>query len=212
MCQEEHTNKFKDCRVYGGKSVDRIIWERTSIFKQDEQDVSITFKDKEIITFNKGKNTSKLSKSRAVCIGFNPAKSEEEVDTTNKRLIKMLWDDYDGYTLLNLYPQVTPKADQCDLSLTENQESVKRIAQTIRETHETVILFWGRSACLDDEIKQALVERVGSELPTKITVSKNRDKKNEDDKEELFTHPGAINGTYLLEFDNNRIEPSYRIV
>ena len=57
------------------------------------------YKFKEEIDFI-GENDEK---PYAICIGLNPAKAQEELDVTNKRLINLLQNNYSGYYLFNIY-------------------------------------------------------------------------------------------------------------
>ena len=182
---------YSDCDIDSTRKVDRVVWSYT--------DNGNTFKDEEIIEFQKDEKEKTMKK--AICIGYNPAQCEKKLDTTNKRLAKMLWEDYDGYTLKNLYTQVTPDAATCDLSLAGNNDSINEIAARIESEEDTIILFWGCTAVVYNMIIGALEKREkkktshnGSCFRTMYTKGKNRN------GEEIFIHPGSQDGTKLADF------------
>lgn len=85
---------------------------------------------------------------RSICIGFNPAKAEEEIDTTNKRLITLLWNQYNGYNLLNLYPEITDNKNQIDLGDKENIEFLEKLIKELEIETRDIILFFGRTTAI----------------------------------------------------------------
>ena len=179
----------------------RIYWSKKVVQEDVQENVEYTFKYKEEISFIK---ESSLSKT-AVCIGYNPAKAEDEIDTTNKRLIDLLWDDYDGYILYNFYPQVSSDKDTCNLDLEENENFIHLLSEVIKKEESDIILFWGRSVNIDKKIKLAIEARLRNNKVLKITTFKNE-----------FKHPGAHGGCVLKELKSGDTyihkQTTYRIV
>ena len=177
--------------------VHRIYWSKEEV----HEDVEYTFKYKEKISFIKENSLSKT----AVCIGYKPAKAEDEIDTTNKRLIDLLWDDYDGYILYNLYPQVSSDKNTCNLDLEENEDFIPILSEVIEKEEADIILFWGRSVNIDKKIKLAIEARLRNNKVLKITTFKNE-----------FKHPGAHGGCVLKELKSGDTyihkQTTYRIV
>lgn len=158
---------------------------------------NLEFKYKEEISFvKKGDTTEK----NAICIGYNPAKASEEIDTTNKRLIDLLWSDYDGYLLLNLYPQISTNQDTCYPEIDENAFFEDVIIGMLEEDSRDIILFWGRTAVVTESICEAIRKRIDKGLLLKMTVH--------DDK---FTHPGSNSDIQLKDIKNENIHTSYRL-
>lgn len=116
---------------------------------------SYSFKYQEEIDFIGSTNNKK-----AICVGFNPAKAEKNIiDVTNKRLINSLWGLYSGYTLVNIYPQISPTKDECDTTLQENTDFECKLLQFLRDKKEDIILFFGRTTTITDDFKELIVEK-----------------------------------------------------
>lgn len=165
--------------------VHRIYWSKD----KTHENVRYSFKYKEVINFIKESNSTKRL---AICIGYNPAKAGDKIDTTNKRLIDILWNEYDGYTLYNLYPQVSSDKNTCNLDLEENESFIPIVSEVIEKEEFDVILFWGRSVNIDEKIKLAIETRLHNNKVLKITTFENQ-----------FIHPGAHGGCVLKELKSD---------
>jgi len=77
---------YDNCKGQKEKKVSRILYL--------DNEKKPKYKFKETISFLK----KQLSNRKAICIGVNPAKAEEKIDVTNKRLISLLWDNVDSNT------------------------------------------------------------------------------------------------------------------
>lgn len=128
---------------------------------------------------------------RAICIGFNPAKAEEEIDTTNKRLITLLWNEYNGYNLLNLYPEITDNKNQIDLGDKENIEFLEKLIKELEIETRDIILFFGRTTVIPDALKDFLLNN-NTKNNIMITVHNGE-----------FTHPGSNAKIDIINFNKN---------
>lgn len=154
----------------------------------------IQFKYKEIIKFIKDKkDNGKYPK--AICIGYNPAKASKDIDETNKRLIKCLWETYDEYLLVNLFPQVSSDKTTCIPDLKENVEFCNVIIDILKNDDRDVILFWGRTVSISEELFNAINNRIDNELPLKMTTYGGR-----------FIHPGAIGKVELNDVTKGNLK------
>lgn len=176
---------------------------------------NFSFKYKEKITFlekydknNKRKEIKTKANKTAICIGYNPAAANDELDMTNKRLIDLLWDEYDGYLLVNLFPQITDKKDECDLDLADNLEFSKVVENILKNNNEDIILFWGRTTVIPQGIYEAIIYRLTSP-------------QHDQGKKRLrmtvhgiygFTHPASNAGISLQNVDVGNIIETYKIV
>lgn len=91
---------FGTCRI---KHVNRTI--------EVDDEKNPKYKYLGLLEFSSPKVVNKF----AICIGFNPAKAEEEIDMTNKRIINVLQNEYSGYFLLNIFPELTKKSSEVNL-------------------------------------------------------------------------------------------------
>lgn len=159
---------------------------------------NLEFKYKEEISFDKEKN-EKAGK-KAICIGYNPAKASKKIDTTNKRLIDLLWSDYDEYLLLNLYPQISTDQDTCYPEIDENANFEEVITEMLEKDSRDIILFWGRTTVFTESICEAIKKRIKKKLPLKMTVHQGK-----------FTHPGSNADIQLQDIKEENILTSYRL-
>ena len=99
-----------------------------------------------------------LGESNKVCvvIGFNPAESDvNEFDGTNNKIYACLKEKYGSYILINLYPQVSKTKDEWDEG---DEEDAKfgpvliKLLETLLDAKEDVLVFWGRSVGVDEQI------------------------------------------------------------
>lgn len=104
-----------------------------------------TQKFEEQLTWDSTKNTY------VICIGFNPAKADKQIDLTNRMLIKKIkednqfFTDVGGYILLNLFSRIAKKKREISLkssSLCEACEAIVRFLLFYPSV--PVILFFGR--------------------------------------------------------------------
>ena len=122
----------------------------------DSLESNVDLKYKEVIEFVK---TDKISKT-AICIGYNPAKASEKIDTTNKRLIDCLWNNYDGYRLINLFPQVSTDKTTCITDLEDNVKFCNVIINILTNEKDDIILFWGRTVAINKDLYDAIIKRI----------------------------------------------------
>lgn len=183
--KDYRTIKYPNCKAHIEKdyNVSRIL------FVDNEDDSKYKFREE--ITFL---NSRISADKRAVCIGYNPAKAEEEIDRTNKRLIKLLWDYYNGYDLYNLYPEVTDNKNQVNLEDSENIEFLNKLIEKIVKDERDIILFFGRTTVIPKAFEEFLLRKSVSDN-IKITVHNGE-----------FTHPGSNAQIDLMDFDVNFLE------
>ena len=183
--KDYRTIKYPNCKAHIEKdyNVSRIL------FVDNEDDPKYKFREE--ITFLNNRITAD---KRAVCIGYNPAKAEEEIDRTNKRLIKLLWDYYNGYDLYNLYPEVTDNKNQVNLEDSENIEFLNKLIEKIAKDKRDIILFFGRTTVIPKAFKEFLSRKPVSNN-IKITVHNGE-----------FTHPGSNAQIDLMDFDVDFLE------
>lgn len=140
-----------------------------------------------------------------VAIGFNPATADVNyVDDTNHKIITQLkQEEYGSYILLNLYPQVSKdkKHWQDDDGEDEKYEPVLyQIIDDIIASNEHVLIFWGRSVAISEELNiklKALIEQ----NRLFITVKKGT---------EYHYHPARVS-IEIKQADDNTLTPSYTI-
>lgn len=159
---------------------------------------SFDFKFKEYIKFQKG--TINQCDNEAVCIGYNPAKASLSLDVTNKRLIDLLWNNFSGYLLINLYPQVSTNKCSCIPDLDENKNFSEVIVEILKKDKREIIIFWGRSVLIDENIKDAIENRIQLNLPLKRTTHNGK-----------FTHPASNADIKLEDVTLDRIRNSFHI-
>lgn len=177
-----------------GHKVKRKLVTKSKYVKELEKDIEFKYKEK--ILFQKLNNKGKT----AICIGYNPAKSCEDIDITNKRLIECLWEDYDGYELVNLYPQVSSDKTTCINDLDENYNFINVIVDIIENDEKDIILFWGRTLSLSDELYNAICNRLDKHLTLKMTTHNNK-----------FTHPGANSAIEIKKCSKENLKTSHNI-
>ena len=101
---------------------------------------------------------TKLGSSDKVCvaIGFNPAEFDvNEFDGTNNKICTCLKEKYGSYILINLYPQVSKTKDEWDEGDEEDAKFAPvliKLLETILDSKEDVLVFWGRSVGVDEQI------------------------------------------------------------
>ena len=107
-------------------------------------------------------------KHKCVAIGFNPATIDvNEIDKTNEKIIDKLKEKgYGGYILLNLSPQCsTSKKEWCD----NDDEDLKyfpcfiKILKIISKKSINVLIFWGRTVAIKDDIYNILQKIIKTE-------------------------------------------------
>ena len=119
--------------LFGTCDINRVL---RTVEVDDEKNPKYKFQ--ELVEFSNPKVENKF----AICIGFNPAKAEEEMDTTNKRIINALQNEYSGYILLNIYPEITEKASDIDLDDNVNSDFFKDLVKQVDNySSYDVILF-----------------------------------------------------------------------
>lgn len=133
------------------------IYRKLNVDNQNKYKELLLFSDekcwspKEIVStkfdkFEKSKNNLKL----AICLGYNPAMANKSIDRTNQKLIKMLLEKkYDGYYLVNLYSEITAKANQCHIDEGIRKTNIEFLNDffSIHKTND-VVIFFGKSATL----------------------------------------------------------------
>lgn len=154
---------------YKGEFVSRVLWA--------DNEEKPKYKYAEKITFKESQDGK-----YAICIGLNPAKARKELDTTNKRIIKLLKEEYKGYWLLNMFPEITSNAKEIHLEEKENIEFCDKINTILM--HEDfsdldIVLFFGRSFCIPAEFAKSLREFC---VTRQVYMTCH---------EGEFTHPGA---------------------
>lgn len=138
----------------------------------------------------------------AICIGLNPAAAEEKLDVTNQRLVKLLNQEYKGYFLFNIYPEITDNKKQLNFDDNENIGFVSILKNILNEeqySHLDVILFFGRTLVIPKDFVDLLQE-----------WHKNRRIYITSHKEE-FTHPGANADIQKISFEINYLKNSTSI-
>ena len=145
------------------------------------------YKYKEVLTFSKPLIEYE---KYAVCIGFNPAKAEKDLDVTNKRLINALQHTYSGYILLNIYPEITSTATEVNFDDPENQNNLKRLLNYIEvlDKEMDIIVFFGSSYSICEELYNTLLSLAHTNRLIK-TTNKNKD----------FRHPSSIGSVDLVK-------------
>ena len=129
-------------------------------------------------------------KTYAICIGFNPAKAEKDLDDTNKRLIDALKDRYRGYYLFNLHPKI--ESDQADIK-TIDVQFVKYVCRKINcedLKKLDIVLFFGRLAIIPDVFVKYL-KKAASKRRRKVYLTAHGDE---------FTHPSSNSSIELQKF------------
>ena len=97
----------------------------------------------------------------AICIGLNPAAAEEKLDVTNQRLVKLLNQEYNGYFLFNIYPEITDNKKQLNFDDVENIEFVNILKNILNEEKYSdldIILFFGRTLVIPKDFVDLLYE------------------------------------------------------
>ena len=146
------------------------------------------YKFKEEIDFI-GENNKK---PYAICIGLNPAKAQEELDDTNKRLIDLLQNDYSGYYLFNIYPEITPTPEGINKGDKENSEflnKLKRLLKKRKYKKKDIVLFFGRTLYIPNSFVELI--KKWSRHKRRIYITCHKDE---------FIHPGANTDLELKEF------------
>ncbi|MBI2657249.1 DUF1643 domain-containing protein [Candidatus Woesearchaeota archaeon] len=105
-------------------------------------------------------------------LGINPSTATDvDFDTTIKKVKKFsLFNKFNGWIVLNIYPQRAKKPDKLDDSLNETQhiENIKEITEIIsRYKHPTIWAAWGNTILKRYYLKKCLVE-----IKNSISMSK----------------------------------------
>lgn len=171
MSNKDWKNKEYKSNAYGNYEVERTLY----IDVEDNP----KYKFMEEIKFTSNNN----GKNYAICIGLNPAKAEKELDATNNRLISLLSEDYGGYYLFNIYPEITENTSQINLEDKKNIEFVNELKEILKEDKYTeldIILFFGRTLIIPDEFIELIQQFMQDQKNVYITVHNGE-----------FTHPGS---------------------
>lgn len=131
--------------------------------------ISGEYKYIEYTEWNKGQK-------KCVALGFNPATNDvKQFDDTNKKILKALEDkQYGSYILLNLYPQVTKSKKELQEDDEENKKFESVLLQALKKIKEKkvdVLIFWGRTVVISDQLFCELKEIMEQSLLYK-TVKK----------------------------------------
>lgn len=179
---------YKNCEVWknSGFTVNRTLFVGKETISFSDKGNAITqykYKFKEKIKFNSANN---FKGKLAICIGYNPALSCEYMDATNKRLcVQLMKEGFGGYILFNLYPEVTPHKEDLNLNDKNNINSLhilERLVKKEKSNCELIVLFFGRTAELNDEQVRFLTKLMADDkLTVKLTASNGE-----------FIHPGSI--------------------
>lgn len=164
---------------------------------------SIEYKYLEITKWN-----MRTDNRMPIVIGFNPATADvNEIDGTNKKIIKLLKEkQYNGYYLLNLYAQVSPtkadfqEGDEIDTAYLNMVIEFLR-SNIICQSNIDIIIFWGRSASIGEE----MVKAIDNLLNHKIFIYKTIKK---DDQEKKHNHPARIT-PQLVKVEKNDFQKSW---
>ena len=104
----------------------------------------------------------------AICIGLNPAAAEQNIDETNKRLIKKLEGKYKGYFLLNLYPEITDNKLQINYEDENNINFIHQLKIFLEKEDNVkldIILFFGRTTVLSQDQQKLINSLVNNPSP-----------------------------------------------
>ena len=145
------------------------------------------YKFQETILFKK----EKLNNKKAICIGLNPAKAEEKIDITNIRLILLLWDKYDEYLLLNIFPEITDNKKQINYIDQENKLFEVKLIEVLNNTTDDIILFFGRTTIIPPNIVSCIKELFVKKRTIKLTAHYGE-----------FTHPGSNADINLIDYSS----------
>jgi hypothetical protein len=176
----EHT--YNDCKGQINTIVDRTLYlDNTNEPK---------YKYKETIVFKKEQHSNR----KALCIGLNPAKATKGIDVTNKRLILLLWDMYDEYTLLNLFPEITDNKKQINYEDDENKRFENTLIELLSNSSEDIILFFGRTTIVPPKFIEYIKNIDTTKRVLKLTAHNGE-----------FTHPGSNAGIALIDYSSKFI-------
>ena len=186
-----YTLEYKDCTVWKNTAfkVHRVLTvseEETTIDFKGEILKQPKYKFKEIVEFESTKKPDK----KAICIGYNPALAIKEIDTSNKRLIITLEkNDYTGYVLFNLYPEVTAHKESINISDNQTVFSLNKLKEEISNfQYRDLVLFFGRSTNLTTE-QVDFIKELASNKHIMLTTFDGE-----------FIHPGSIGSVELIDF------------
>lgn len=133
----------------------------------------------------------------AICIGLNPAAAEQNIDETNKRLINVLKEEYKGYFLLNLYPEITDNKLQINYEDDENISFIHRLEAILAAEDKVsldIILFFGRTTVLSQD-QQELINSLVNNSSRNVYITTHGGE---------FTHPGSN-----AQIDKTKMEAVY---
>lgn len=114
-----------------------------------------------------------------VLLGFNPTNTDiEEIDNTNKKIIKLLKNEYNKVILLNYHIQKTKDKEDFsddDKDIELYQPILPELLNTVLDNNTDLLVFWGRTVSFSEELKLILFKFLdkGKLL---ITVKKGEDK------------------------------------
>jgi len=163
---------------------------QTSIIKKVDRELEVDddstpkYKYQEQIKFL----DSTISDNLAICLGFNPANASKELDTSNKRLINALQEQYSGYLLFNIYPEITETSEQVNLDDENNSQFLETLIKYVSEKYSNndIIIFFGTSYVISENLKVFLDGALQKERLYKTTNKKNE-----------FRHPASVGKVYL---------------
>ena len=183
------SREYTNCKVTKKHSVSRTLYL--------DNLTTPKYKFKEIIHFTKDPLSDK---HMAICIGINPAKAEQNIDPTNINLIKLLFDNYDGYILLNIYPEITKNAKKVNFKDDENINFTKNLDAIINENKtEDIILFFGRTTIVPSTFIELINSCVNNNRIVKITTHDGE-----------FTHP-ARRSINLTDYSSDYVRSFIKI-
>lgn len=169
---------------------------KRTLYVDKEENPKYKFKEK--IEFIDDVGTEK---PYAICIGYNPACATTEIDETNKRLIKLLKDDYCGYYLYNIYPEITGNKMQVNLDDKNNISFIDLLENQLEELNDIdVILFFGRTTLVPQKLHNLIL--IFFEKGRKIFLTTHAGE---------FTHPGSNASIQKECFEKSYFKETYHI-
>ena len=208
---ENGINEVDPFMYYGEKKtmefIWKILWSRDFIYEYDHREDCNRTNCKEC------KYTEKCNRyllgikgeKPLICIGVNPSTASSEVlDPTIKTIQRYLEKDdrYDGFIMLNIYPQRVTNPNKMDYSM--NQEIVDRNIRCIKEVLEqypkaTIWAAWGSLIMKRPYLCECLKEIV------ELSVGHQWKRRGPDSKGGHPHHPLYVSNDYELEeYDINK--------
>lgn len=146
----------------------------------------------------------------AICIGLNPAKAEEKLDVTNKRLISLLNKEYGGYYLFNIFPEITNNANKINLEDEKNIYFVNKLKEELSKgeyKNLDIFLFFGRTFSIPNNFIELIYEWIST--GKKIYITTHNDEfihpgSNAKIKKEIFKLYYLRKSTYIRVNDNDK--------